>query len=110
VGIDNKGAAGDTARMGPRYAAMEGNMTPEAIGERLRLLREAFDMSASEIADLADIPRPHWSMYENGKRVIPYDKASRLVTRFGVTLDFIILGRWAGIEFATAERLRKAAA
>lgn len=96
--------------MGPRYAGLEGDMSPDAIGARLRLIREAFDLSKSDIADMLDIERSHWSRFENGQRAIPYDKAARLVQRFGVSLDFIFLGRWSGIEFATAERLRKASA
>jgi transcriptional regulator with XRE-family HTH domain len=96
--------------MGPRTATLEGDMTPEAIGARLALIREAFGLSKAEIADMLDIDRTHWSRFEGGQRAIPYDKASRLVVRFGVTLDFIILGKWGGLEFATAERLRKASA
>lgn len=94
--------------MGPRHAALEGDMSPDAIGTRLRLIRECFDLSKAEIADMLDLPRSHWSRFEGGQRAIPYDKAARLVQRFGVSLDFIFLGRWSGIDFATAERLRKA--
>lgn len=110
MAIEDHAASGHLPRVGPRYASMEGDMSPDAIGRRLGLIREAFGLSKAEIADMLDIPRSHWSRFEGGQRAIPYDKASRLVVRFGVTLDFIILGRWGGVDFATAERLRKAAA
>jgi len=84
------------------------DMTPAAIGGRLRLIREAFGLERSEMADLLDIDRPAWSRFENGQRATPYDKASRIVARFGVSLDFIILGRTAGLSFETLERLRAA--
>lgn len=100
----------DNIDMGNRAAALSEDMSPEAIGERLRLIREAFDLSKSEIADMIDLERSHWSRFEGGQRAIPYDKAARLVQRFGVSLDFIFLGRWSGVEFATAERIRKVSA
>jgi antitoxin component HigA of HigAB toxin-antitoxin module len=110
VAIDAEAATVHFLRMGPRTATLEGDMTPDAIGARLTLIREAFGLSKAEIADMLEIDRTHWSRFEGGQRAIPYDKASRLVARFGVTLDFIILGKWGGLEFGTAERLRRASA
>jgi DNA-binding XRE family transcriptional regulator len=81
-------------------------MTPEAVGERLTMLREAFDLKKSEIADLLEIERTYWSRFEGGKRVIPLPIAYLLVERFGVTLDWIILGRWDTLTFELRERLR----
>lgn len=86
---------------------MAETMAPKAIGERLRLIREAFGLSKSEISDMLEIERSHWSRFEGGQRAIPYDKASRLVDRFGVSLDFIILGRISGMEYDTVEKLRR---
>ena len=110
MAVEGAYSAEDNGRMGPRYAALEGDMSPEAIGARLALIRAAFDLSKAEISDMLEIPRSHWSRFELGQRAIPYDKAARLVQRFGVSLDFIFLGRWSGLEFSTAERLRKASA
>ncbi|MFV1484496.1 MULTISPECIES: helix-turn-helix domain-containing protein [unclassified Phaeobacter] len=91
----------------PRKSVTD-TMSPDAIGDRLRLIREAYGLSKAEIADLLEIERSHWSRFEGGQRAIPYDKASRLVDRFGISLDFIILGRISGMEFDTVERLRRA--
>ncbi|MBR9821944.1 MAG: helix-turn-helix transcriptional regulator [Rhodobacteraceae bacterium] len=84
------------------------DMSPTAIGERLALIRRAFGFGKAEFADLLEIERPAWSRFENGKRAIPYEQASKIVRRFGVSLDFIILGRVAGMEFEVIERLRQA--
>ena len=86
------------------------DMSPAGIGARLGRIRRAFQMEKAQIADLLEIDRPHWSRFENGVRAIPYDKASRLVDRFGVSLDFIYLGRFAGMDFEVTERLRRASA
>lgn len=84
------------------------NITPEQVGARLEIIRTAFELDKAEIADMLEIDRPHWSLYENGKRVIPYEKASRVCRRFGVTLDFIIRGEPQGLEFSVLEKLRSA--
>lgn len=89
-----------------RNAINTDDMSPASIGRRLELIRVAHGLSKSEIADMLGIDRTHWSRFEGGQRAIPYDKASRLVDRFGVSLDFIILGRWRGMDVEVADRLR----
>lgn len=84
-------------------------MKPEQIGYRLKLLREAFDLKPSEMADLIGIERTYWSRFENGKRAITDTVAAALVERFGVTLDFLILGRWDKLSFDLVEKLRASA-
>lgn len=82
-------------------------MRPESIGIRLRLIREAFGLSKSEISDLLGIERTYWSRFENGKRA-PSDEVSYLMTvKFGVTLDYLILGRWDKLSLDIAEKLRE---
>lgn len=81
-------------------------MKPEAIGYRLRLLREALDMSPSEMADTLGIERTYWSRFEKGRRAITEPVAALLVVRFSVTLDFVILGRWDKLPFDLAEAMR----
>ena len=84
------------------------SMKPEAIGARLRLIREAHHLSKSELADMLDIGRTPWSRFELGQRAIPYAQALKVVDHFGVTLDFIILGRVSGLTVETLEKLRAA--
>ena len=84
-------------------------MRAERIGQRLRLLRLALDLSPSEMADTLDIERTYWSRFEGGKRPITEAVAALLVVRFGVTLDWLILGRWDGLPFGLAEKMRSVA-
>lgn len=81
-------------------------MRPERIGHRMMLLREALGMSPSEIADTLGIERTYWSRFENGKRPITEAVGALLVDRFGVTLDFLILGRWDKLPFDLAQKMR----
>jgi len=86
--------------------AMLSEMRPERIGHRLMLLRTAVGMTPSEIADKLGIERTYWSRFENGKRPITETVAALLVDRFGVTLDFLILGRWDRLPFELAQKMR----
>lgn len=86
--------------------AMLSEMRPERIGHRLMLLRAAVGMTPSEIADKLGIERTYWSRFENGKRPITETVAALLVDRFGVTLDFLILGRWDRLPFELAQKMR----
>jgi len=88
--------------------AMLYEMRPERIGYRLKLLRLALDMSPSEISDALGIERTYWSRFEGGKRPITEPIAALLVDRFGVTLDFVILGRWDRLPFDLAQKMRAA--
>lgn len=81
-------------------------MRPERIGERLRLIRMAYGLKPSEIADALGIERTYWSRFEGGKRAITDSVSVALVARFSVTLDFIVLGRWDKLPMDVADKLR----
>ena len=82
-------------------------MRPEKIGHRLYLLRRAVDLKPSEMADGLGISRTYWSRFENGNRAISDTVAALLVAKYGVTLDFLILGKWDKLPFDLASRLRE---
>lgn len=84
-------------------------MTPENIGKRMKLLREAFDLQPSEIADMLGIERTYWTRFEKGHRAITDLTAYLLVDRFSITLDWLILGRWGSLPLDVANKLRSAA-
>ena len=84
-------------------------MLPENIGKRMKLLREAFDLQPSEIADMIGIERTYWTRFEKGHRPISDLAAYLLVDRFGITLDWLILGRWDKLPLDVANKLRSAA-
>lgn len=81
-------------------------MRPEKIGARLRLIREALNLKPAEMADSLGIERTYWSRFENGRRAVTETMAAILAERYGVTLDFIILGRWSGLPLDLASRMR----
>jgi len=88
--------------------ALSDEMSPENIGRRLGLIRKAYGLKPSEIADILDIERTYWSRFEGGKRAITDTVAAMLVDRFGVTLDFLILGKWDRLPYEVAEKIRAA--
>jgi transcriptional regulator with XRE-family HTH domain len=81
-------------------------MRPERIGYRMMLLREALEMKPAEISDVLGIERTYWSRFEGGKRAMTETVAALLVDKFGVTLDFLILGRWDSLPLSLAEKMR----
>lgn len=96
-----------SARKNLLSESMTNEMRPERIGHRLYLLREALELRPSEISDMLGIERTYWSRFENGNRAITEAVAALLVERFGVTLDFLILGRWDALPVHLAEKMRK---
>jgi transcriptional regulator with XRE-family HTH domain len=83
-------------------------MRPEAVGYRLKLLRLAHGLKPAEIADMLDFERTYWSRFENGGRKLSDEVAVLLVTNFGVTLDFLMLGRWDKLPLDLSQKLREA--
>lgn len=83
-------------------------MRPERIGHRLLLLRTALGLKPSEIADALGIERTYWSRFENGRRAITEQAAALMTERYGVTLDFLILGKWDKLPLDLAHKLREA--
>lgn len=82
-------------------------MRNESVGKRLALLRQAYDLSPSEMADMLDIERTYWSRYEKGRQGLSDSVAALLTIRFGVTLDFLMLGKWDKLPLDVAEKMRR---
>ena len=89
------------------HKALPPSMHPKAVGARLKLLREAADMSGAELCRALDIDRGSYSMFEQGKRKTPEHVKVRLADFYGTTLDYLTLGRATERELdAVIERLR----
>jgi transcriptional regulator with XRE-family HTH domain len=82
-------------------------MHPERVGTRLRLLREAANLSSTEICRTLQINKSSYCLFEQGKRVVPEYLKARLADFYGTTLDYLTLGRATESELdAVIERLR----
>ena len=68
-------------------------MHPERVGARLRLLREAANLSAAEVCRALQINKSSYCLFEQGKRVVPEYVKVRLADFYGTTLDYLTLGR-----------------
>ena len=56
---------------------------------RLRDLREDKDLTQDELVQILGMHKTTYTNYEQGKREIPFDLASRLARFYNVTLDYI---------------------
>ena len=69
------------------------------IGNRLRRVREQFsELNRREWAEAHNFNRTQYTNWENGTRRIPVDMAEALCRKYGLTLDFIYLGRVDGLS------------
>ncbi len=83
--------------------------SPEAIGKRLRALRDALKLSQDRMGASIGMASgsASWSPYEKGKDTIPAHNALALCRRYGVTMDWLYRGLWhAGLPFDLAEKIR----
>ena len=82
-------------------------MHPKAVGARLKLLREAANLTAAALCRALGINRGSYSLFEQGKRAVPEHVKARLADYYGTTLDYLILGRATDDELnAVIEGLR----
>lgn len=63
------------------------------VGDRLYEIRRAANLNQGEWCKRTGITRSMVSMYENGSRMLTLDAALRVCQSFGVTLDYLYLGR-----------------
>ena len=56
---------------------------------RIRDIREDNDEKQSEIAELLEITRPQYQLYESGKRELPMHLFIKLAKHYNVTLDYL---------------------
>lgn len=75
------------------------------IAERITAFREYLDMSASEFAREHGFSTSQLSNWEAGTRRISVDAAMRLYERYGLSLDFIYLGRLSALPHNLATEL-----
>ena len=58
--------------------------------KRIRDLREDNDKTQKEIAEVLNITRPQYQLYESGKRDLPIDLLKELCRFYNVSADYIL--------------------
>ncbi|KZL02293.1 MULTISPECIES: helix-turn-helix transcriptional regulator [unclassified Pseudovibrio] len=69
----------------------------QEIGERLRKIREHTGLNQQEFAEKHGFNRTRYNHWENGIRRISLDCAYVIRETYDITLDYIYLGREAGL-------------
>ena len=64
-----------------------------AISNRLRAVRDFYDLGSKDFAEQADVPPKSYSQWESGDFRISIDGALKIQSRYGISLDFIYTGR-----------------
>lgn len=59
------------------------------LGQRLRVLRQSHRKTQSEIAELLNLSRSAYALYEAGKRQLNYDSLVLLADFYHVSLDYL---------------------
>ena len=77
-----------------------------AIGERLRLTREALGLSQIAFARAAKISASSYNQYEKGGTRPSIDQAIRLCDAHRITLDWIYMGDNSGLKTQLHEAIK----
>lgn len=87
-----------------RMGAADEDRLNNAIGLRMKQLREASDHTQESMSRILDTARSTYSLYEAGLRALPIELAIRIATHFGVPLDWLLAGNSQGMSM---ERIRE---
>lgn len=66
---------------------------PEECGSRIRELRKKANLTQNQMSEDLHISVDHLRSIENGRRIASIDLMVELAELFGVSLDYLILGR-----------------
>lgn len=80
-------------------------MTADAIGQRLQLIRRACGISQAEICRRTGITPPTWNNYEKGLHRVALAEAHKIRRATGATLDYIYLGDPKAMPFDLMGRI-----
>ena len=58
--------------------------------ERLKELREYYDLTQKEVANVLKISQQHYSMYETGKRILNAEQIITLCKHYNVSADYLL--------------------
>lgn len=79
--------------------------SPEAVGERLKRVREMLGLTKREFAERADLTEQTYGPFENAKRPLSLEAAKRLRKTYGLTLEFMYFGNKSDLPHRIAKDL-----
>lgn len=80
---------------------------PEAVGRRLKALREHREKTRAEFAESVSIDATSYGKIEKGTKPLKADMAYRIAERWGVSMDFLYRGRLTELPETLADSLMK---
>lgn len=81
----------------------------KSLANRLKITREALELTAAELCKIIKVKPNRWSQYEGGERRITLEVASKLCDEFGLTLDWIYRANPAGLPSSLRLKIRQVA-
>jgi ribosome-binding protein aMBF1 (putative translation factor) len=81
----------------------------KSLAHRLKLTREALDISPADLCKRIKIKANRWSQYESGERRITVEVANKLCDEFNLSLDWIYRANPAQLPHALRLKMRQAA-
>lgn len=83
----------------------EAEHSPSKVGARIRLVRVAHKLSQSQFADLCGLNLSAIGNWEQGRQRPSIDASQKISDAFGLTLDYLLLGRLGTLKHDVATRL-----
>lgn len=77
-----------------------------AVGERLRLTREALGLAQNEFANRAGLEANTYNQYERGKNMPNLDAAHALCDTHNLTLDWVYRGDPSNLRYQLADAIK----
>lgn len=78
---------------------------PEAVGTRLKRVREVLGLSKREFAERAGLTEQTYGPFENARRPLSLEAAKRLRKHYGLSLEFMYFGNKADLPHRIAKDL-----
>ncbi len=85
------------------------NRKYQDIGSRLHSIRYLTELNQKDFSSKCGFIPSKYNNWEKGERQIPVDKAIVITQIFGITLDYIYLGKTTALPFDLAIMLHKKA-
>lgn len=79
--------------------------TPEKVGERIKMVRKAHGLSQVKFGEAISQPASAVSNWERGAQRPGIPIAEEMARRFGITLDWLFLGRSETLQYSVAQAL-----